>query len=657
MSLEPHPGTVAAGTQNLPSTQASQNVSRFVTKTTTSIPSTHTSPATLSHVATSIVHASPATISRDILQHLPELCTVFAESLSPLTATATVHDITHHAFTHPVTTAYTSSYLPIVTPISFNLMLEASTLCEATTITFTTNADHAPAETTSPADAASSASSASVRSRRSSATSRSPVTSAEIAAVVPSGGVTLFTRPGVRSNVVGAITITPHPYQTSSVTATFESAIEDVVAEPPSAASGMEGMTMLEKLKEGSMRAPTSVLKPRTTDVRNTTAEPAASPALAPDLAPDLAPAAPALSEKLTVATRSDADNARREEKEKAAPVEASEFTEDKSSSFLANPYNHTGTGAGKKTGVRQPSARAARQTMSRVPSMMKTMTASMAAQLLLPKTFRHSTSTLLPSATTAKILDHLLNLIPTLHTKYARYGEVDAAMYAHFSSTIPNSPPIQPHESTLIDTSLTYDDQAQQLERQAVFHRKNMGGFIEGWKRIPNTVASPVAYFQKFDSDSSTWGKAVGTVDASHTHVFSYIWNQHSYEHVNSNVEKEGPDALNKVVFQPDSHSMLNAFVVNFGLAISPRVFSTWLVWRQEPDKSFTIAVAPITNYKLLNNSTAEIMRALDDNAAAADAIRGTVKGFWRFKSLAPEGKPAAERTRELLARLTGSK
>ena len=39
------------------------------------------------------------------------------------------------------------------------------------------------------------------------------------------------------------------------------------------------------------------------------------------------------------------------------------------------------------------------------------------------------NTTTYLPSATVTAILDHLLDLIPALHKKYARYDEVDAAM------------------------------------------------------------------------------------------------------------------------------------------------------------------------------------------------------------------------------------
>jgi len=177
------------------------------------------------------------------------------------------------------------------------------------------------------------------------------------------------------------------------------------------------------------------------------------------------------------------------------------------------------------------------------------------------------------------------------------------ARRYAHFESTIPNSPPIQPHESDLIDTALTFDDQNFDsrpgfglgiLTAWEELEIERMGTRI-GWKRIPNTIVSPFSYFQKIDDDSSSWAKAVATVDASHTRVFSYLWNQHSHEHMNRHVEREGPDALNEVVLPPDSHSMLRVNIVSLGLAVSARVFSTLLVWRQEPDKSFTVAFAPL--------------------------------------------------------------
>jgi len=212
------------------------------------------------------------------------------------------------------------------------------------------------------------------------------------------------------------------------------------------------------------------------------------------------------------------------------------------------------------------------------------------------------------------------------------------ARRYAHFESAIPNSPPIQSHESNHIDISLSNDDECVGAR----------------WSRVPNTIASPVAYFQKIDDDSSAWGKAVATVDASHTRVFSYLWNQRSYDHMNHNADKEGADALNKFVFPPDSHSMLRVNIVNLGLAVSARVFSTWFVWRQEPDKSFTMAFAPLSSYKRFDSTrrfkraAGEINGALESDAAAGEAIHGTVKGFYCISPLAPNGKRAAERARE---------
>jgi len=220
-------------------------------------------------------------------------------------------------------------------------------------------------------------------------------------------------------------------------------------------------------------------------------------------------------------------------------------------------------------------------------------------------------------------------------HARFAR-------RYARFETAIPNSPPIQPHESDLIATSLLFDEQSTNNQ----------------FKRIKGTIASSVAYFQKLDSDSSAWGKAVAAVDASHTHVFSYLWNWHSYEHMESYITREGPDALRKTIFVPDSRSILVANVVSFGLGVSTRVFSTWFAWRQEPDGSFIMAFAPMTDYNQSNRAggKAAIMRAINDNAAAAEAIRGDVKGFWRIKPLAPEGKrPAFAHTAALFVHTCG--
>ena len=143
--------------------------------------------------------------------------------------------------------------------------------------------------------------------------------------------------------------------------------------------------------------------------------------------------------------------------------------------------------------------------------------------------------------------------------------------------------------------------------------------------------------YYQKIDNDSSAWGKAVATIDRSHTHVFSYLWNQDTYEHVRRSAEAEGITALNKIVHVADSHSMLLAFTVSFGLGVSPRVFATWMAWRKEDDGSFTIAFTPMEEYNEQIH-TLEIKDAIANLGVAANAIRGSVKGFWRIKRLADD-------------------
>ena len=58
--------------------------------------------------------------------------------------------------------------------------------------------------------------------------------------------------------------------------------------------------------------------------------------------------------------------------------------------------------------------------------------------------------------------LSHLLSLIPHLHTKFARYDEIDDATYTKFERDIPAAPPAQAHENALCDKSRAYDDQVR---------------------------------------------------------------------------------------------------------------------------------------------------------------------------------------------------
>ena len=66
--------------------------------------------------------------------------------------------------------------------------------------------------------------------------------------------------------------------------------------------------------------------------------------------------------------------------------------------------------------------------------------------------------------------LFHLFTLLPTLHKAFARYSEIDILSLAEFADDVTNqrTKPLQQQESTLVTTSLKYDDQE--------------------WKRIPNT-------------------------------------------------------------------------------------------------------------------------------------------------------------------------
>ena len=63
-------------------------------------------------------------------------------------------------------------------------------------------------------------------------------------------------------------------------------------------------------------------------------------------------------------------------------------------------------------------------------------------------------------AATGAAILSHVVNAVRELHTHYARYDQVDAAMLTKFEKdTVPNAPAIKPHEDALVNRSLLFGD------------------------------------------------------------------------------------------------------------------------------------------------------------------------------------------------------
>jgi len=65
--------------------------------------------------------------------------------------------------------------------------------------------------------------------------------------------------------------------------------------------------------------------------------------------------------------------------------------------------------------------------------------------------------------ATGAVILSHVTNSVLSLHIQYARYEQVDAAMYKQFEEEeMPNAPDIQPHEDNLVERCLVFGDDSK---------------------------------------------------------------------------------------------------------------------------------------------------------------------------------------------------
>jgi len=226
--------------------------------------------------------------------------------------------------------------------------------------------------------------------------------------------------------------------------------------------------------------------------------------------------------------------------------------------------------------------------------------------------------------------LNHLLSLIPALHTRFARYDEVDQARYEAFEKQQNSPPPILPHEDNLVTASAT-----------------DTGG----WKRVAGTVRESVSYFNKTENNDN-WAKAVANVDAPASLVFSYMFGMDSYRSALNHVDKEGAGAFRKVVYIPNSRSMFLLNLVRFGAAVSNRFFSTWFAWHKESDGSFTLAFTPLEDHDD-KEQVAEMNAIVANDPLASAAIRGNLRGCWRFKPLAPT---VCQITYVLQAQLGGS-
>jgi len=303
-----------------------------------------------------------------------------------------------HAFTHIITVGYTPSNRPIKTAISFNINLTstsspASTSFPAsTTITFTTTAETSTASGTTVDNA-----------------NGTPSSDAD----APSSSH----RAAVRANVTGTVTITPSPYECASVTATFESVVED-----DGGGKQTGPRTSLSKSAASAMKGVNTLLKtPRTVKAEGQKPpEPAvAEVAVAPDQ-PQLTtptnnePAPPTMAERAAAAYR--------EQNNDPAKIDFAAEVPDEGPTIWNTPADPRSTdtaATGTKEGTKKATTGTVKSTLNNVKTAFKT---------LLP-TKPQNTTTYLPSATVTAILDHLLNLIPALLKKYARYDEVDAAM------------------------------------------------------------------------------------------------------------------------------------------------------------------------------------------------------------------------------------
>jgi hypothetical protein len=216
--------------------------------------------------------------------------------------------------------------------------------------------------------------------------------------------------------------------------------------------------------------------------------------------------------------------------------------------------------------------------------------------------------------------LDHIISVIPTLHTRFARYEEMDLATLNHcIGVTLPTAPPTSAPEKALVDRNIVFDDQRDG---------------DSPWKRIKGTVQSSVSYFEKKMSGHSAIGKAVAIVDTSAERCFAWLWNVDLYERNATFFKEEGDRAFRKVIEIPNSHSMISGFLITF-LGLNNRLFPAWFAWHQYESGEILIAFAPPEECP-----DEKHVRSMDElikqNEKAAKAIRGETRGFFKITPLA---------------------
>jgi len=105
----------------------------------------------------------------------------------------------------------------------------------------------------------------------------------------------------------------------------------------------------------------------------------------------------------------------------------------------------------------------------------------------------------------------------------------------------------------------------------------------------------------------------------------------------------------------------MFKVNVMRFGLAVSARVFSTQLVWRQEPDDSFIIAFAPMSDlqnqdFEKLRLELHELRYQMDEAAENAAELRKVLHPTRALSRARADNKLNTQRLEEQVALLHAS-
>jgi hypothetical protein len=220
-------------------------------------------------------------------------------------------------------------------------------------------------------------------------------------------------------------------------------------------------------------------------------------------------------------------------------------------------------------------------------------------------------------------LLDHFVGAVPALHHKFARYRDIDNAIYTQFEQAISSAPELLFHEKALLARSKLYDDSSTN----------------DAWRRISGTVQQSVSYFQKIEGDSGAWGMAKAIVDAPAVRLVSYLLCMDAPGRFKQHIDNFGVDLTRLIIPVNGTHSLIYANNLRVGIGIDERIFASWFVWCRETDGSYVVAWAPVEECDCQDARFSSSQATINDTlakAAAAKKVRGTTRGFWHIIPLA---------------------